>query len=100
MVADLLEVSHGVWVQQNEILHEKHMNGLLPHEAEEPEAKIHQEFELGFDNSHEANRWLLEQGLDSVLSLLGHDQLNWLTEIISARTEHEEETASETPPVL
>ena len=42
---------------------------------------------------HDNDKWLLEQGMDHILSLPGHDQQNWLAETLLAREEHADELA-------
>ena len=51
------------------------------------------EFEQGIDSLHDNDKWLLEQGMDHILSLPGHDQQNWLAETLLAREEHADELA-------
>ena len=51
------------------------------------------EFDLGNDGPHDEDKWLLEKGIDHVLSLPGHDQLSWLMDTCLAREENAEELA-------
>ena len=95
LVCNLLEVSHAMWTKRNSIVHEKAANGLRMAEAQQLEDDIRMEFELGHDGLHENDKWLLNDGIESVLSLTGYDQQTWLTDIRLAREEYEAELAHE-----
>ena len=95
LVSNLLEVSHAMWTKRNNIVHEKAANGLRLAEAQQLEEEIRLEFEIGHDGLHEDDKWLLNDGIDSVLSLTGYDQQTWLTDIRLAREEYEAELAHE-----
>jgi hypothetical protein len=93
LVSNLLEITHSMWIRRNEVVHERHENGLLRAEAEELEERVRHEFEQGIESLHDNDKWLLEQGVDHILSLPGHDQQNWLAEILLAREEYADELA-------
>ena len=95
-VANLLEITHSLWIQRNEVVHEKHANGLLLEEAKELEESIREQYQLGNNELHDEDKWLLEQEIEEILSLPGHDQQTWLAEITLAREEHAEALAYST----
>ena len=90
-----MEITHALWTKRNSVVHERATNGLLLAEAAELEEAIRAEFEKGMEDLDEDDQWLMEEGVEHVLSRPGYEQHNWLEDIRIAREEATEALALE-----
>jgi hypothetical protein len=94
LVTQLLELTHGMWIHRNNILHAVNAQGLPLQQAAELEASIHLEFCKGTEGLARQDHHLIRRGRDDVLSLSASDKQGWLRGIQLAR-----ESQVTAPPV-
>ena len=94
LVTQLLELTHGMWIHRNNILHAVDAQGLPLRQAAELEASIHLEFCKGTEGLARRDHHFIRRGRDDVLSLSASDKQGWLRGIQLAR-----ESQVTAPPV-
>lgn len=92
-----LQITHATWTARNDIAHEKAANDLVAAEAAELEVNMQAEHQLGPGGLDEDDTWMLEEDIDHLLSLPGHEQHNWLEDIRMAWEECAAEHPDEVP---
>lgn len=85
LVTRLLELTHGMWIHRNNILHAVDAQGLPLQQARELEADIHAEFRQGTDGLARRDYHFIRRGLDDVMSMSVIDKRGWLRGISLAR---------------
>ena len=85
LVTRLLELTHGMWIHRNNILHAVDAQGLPLQQARELEVDIHAEFSQGTDGLARRDYHFIRRGLDDVMSMSVIDKRGWLRGISLAR---------------
>jgi hypothetical protein len=85
LVIRLLEVTHGQWLYQNVMVHDRTTGDLATKRKEEIRRALEDHLELGEEGLEEDDRFLLEINLDELDTSSGEDQAYWLLALEAAR---------------
>jgi hypothetical protein len=85
LVTQLLELTHGMWIHRNRVLHAVDEQGLPLQQAAELEAAIHEEFRQGIAGLARKDHHFIRRGRDDVMSMTVVDKRGWLRGIQLAR---------------
>jgi hypothetical protein len=85
LVTQLLELTHGMWLHRNGVLHAVDSQGLPLQQAAELEAAIHVEFRKGTEGLARRDHHFIRRGRDDVFSMSVIDKRGWLRGIHLAR---------------
>ena len=92
----LLQFSHSLWTQRNQILHERDAQGLLLAEGQTLRAAIDEAYAKGSQALLPADQHLVaERTLASIQALTAADKYSWLSAIQLAHRQAEEERSNE-----
>jgi hypothetical protein len=78
LVTQLLELTHGMWLHCNGVLHAVDEQGLPLQQAAELEAAIHDEFRKNTEGLARKDHHFIRQGRDDVMSMSVVDKRGWL----------------------
>jgi hypothetical protein len=85
LVTQLLELTHGMWLHRNGVLHAVDSQGLPLQQSAELEAAIHVEFRKGTGGLARRDHHFIRRGRDDVFSMSVIDKRGWLRGINLAR---------------
>jgi hypothetical protein len=78
LVTQLLELTHGMWLHRNGVLHAVDAQGLPLQQAVELEAAIHDEFRKSMEGLACKDHHFIRRGRDDVMSMSVVDKRGWL----------------------
>jgi hypothetical protein len=78
LVTQLLELTHGMWLHRNGVLHAVDAQGLPLKQAAELEAAIHDEFRKSMEGLAHKDHHFIRRGRDNVMSMSVVDKRGWL----------------------
>jgi hypothetical protein len=88
LVTQLLELTHGMWLHRNGVLHAVDAQGLPLKQAAELEAAIHDEFRKSMEGLACKDHHFIRRGRDDVMSMSVVNKRGWLQGIQLACKSH------------
>ncbi len=85
LVQKLLEMTHGMWIYRNLMIHDGVSGVLATSRKEKLQEAIEHQLELGGDGLREEDKWMMEVNLGDLSEGTGERECYWLLAIQAAR---------------